>query len=488
MAGMGVEATDRGEAIRSGEEIRIFATVAGVVLGSRLPFLSHGYGIDPDGWRVAEAARQIAANHVYMASRRPGNPVQEIACALIRGGGPPALNGATAVMCAIAAGFFALSLRRLGRPEAVVAGLALAFTPVVYVNSVASMDYLWALGFLMASLYSLLGRRVVLAGVLAGLAVGCRLTSVLMLGPFSLFLLLEAAQPPGTRIVRALKLCGAAGATGLACFAPVLQRFGLTAFLHEANHPGAAEALKAATLETWGLIGLLALAAAAVTVAVDRARERRKAPSLRELAPWLSAIGVYLALYAALPNEAGYLIPAIPFVLLWLGALLPLRRFVALAGALAASSFFFGVGREATPGGPVTSRLAAPFTIHGHRLVLDPLQGPVLAAESARREAERYVARVIARGRSLQGGNVIVAGYWWTQVAATLYESPRQDEIEHVERLRPAELRRYQARGYSIHYLARQDTYNLYQGGVDLAAIKARELVLDGDAPAEGTR
>ena len=486
MAESGTQTSDRDRPLERGHEIKLFAAVAGVVLASRLPFLSHGYGIDPDGWRVAEAARQMASTHIYMASRRPGSPVQEIVSALLRGGGPPALNGATAVMSAIAAGFFALSLRRLGRPEAAVAGLALAFTPVVYVNSVSAMDYVWALGFLMASLHSVLGRRVVLGGVLAGLAIGCRLTSGLLLGPFSLFLLLEPGEPPRTRVFRVVKLCGIAAATGLACFTPVIQRFGLAALDHETNHPGVVEALKAATVETWGLIGLLALVAAAVAVAIDRAR-RREAPSLRRLAPWLMAIGVYLALFAALPNEAGYLIPILPFVLLLLGALLSYRRFVGLTCALAASSFFLGIGREATPGGPVASRLALPFTIHGHRLILDPLQGPVPAAESARREAERYVARVIARGSSLPDHTVIVAGYWWTQVTTTLAgDDPRRGE--YVERLAPAALQRYEARGYAIYYLARQDAYNRYAGGVDLGPTSARELVLDGDAPAAATR
>jgi hypothetical protein len=482
MVETGTLTTDPAQAVGKGREIRLFAAVAGVVLASRLPFLSHGYGTDPDGWRVAEVARQMAAMHSYIASRRPGNPVQEIFCTLIRDGGPLALNGTTAVMSAVAAGFFALSLDRLGRPEAAIAGLALAFTPVIYVNSVNSMDYLWALGFLMASLYSLLARRVVLSGVLVGLAIGCRLTSLLFLGPFALYLLLEASDPLKARILRAVKLCAVALATGLACFTPVLQRFGLTALVHETNHPGVAEALKAATLDTWGLIGLLAMGAAAVSIAIDRVR-RRPAPSLRQLAPWLAVIGVYLALFAALPNEAGYLIPTLPFVLLLLGQLLPYRRFLALSIALAASSFFFGIGREATPGGPVASRLALPLAIHGHRLILDPLQGPVLAAESARREAEGYVARVIARGSALPGNSVIVAGYWWTQVSAKLYESPRDEEREYVERLKPAALKRYEARGFSIHYLARQDAYNLYQGGVDLGPIKARELVIDGDAP-----
>jgi hypothetical protein len=488
MAEISAQTAQRARSIPSSQETRIFAAVAAVALVFRAPFLTHGYGTDPDAWRVSEAARQMASTHVYTPSRLPGNPVQEIVSALIRGGGPLALNGATAVMSAVAAGFFTLSLGRLGRREAVVAGLALAFTPVVYVNSVSAMDYLWALGFIMASLYALLCRRVVLSGVLLGLAVGCRPTSCLFVLPFCLFLRLELEEGESKAAWRlsALKLCAVGGATGLACYVPVFQRFGRKALIFEPNHPGLVAALKAATLDTWGLIGLLALGAAVVAVAIDHLRTR-PAPSLRPLAPWLLAIGIYLLLFAALPNEAGYLIPVVPFVILGLGALLPYRRFVALTCALVASSFFLGVGRQATPGGPVASRLAMPINLHGQGLILDPLQGPVLAADSARRESVAYVARVIARGASLPGNNVILAGYWYTQLSATLHdEAPRREQ--YVERLTQEELERYEATGCTIHYLARQDAYNVYTGGVDLATTSAHELVLDGDAKAAAAR
>src|ERR1044072_1713315 len=50
---------------------------AGVVLLSRLPFLSPGAGNDDDGWFLVNAAREIAATGRYTTSRFPGYPVQE---------------------------------------------------------------------------------------------------------------------------------------------------------------------------------------------------------------------------------------------------------------------------------------------------------------------------------------------------------------------------------------------------------------------------
>lgn len=48
-----------------------------LVLGSRLPFLDAGYGLDPDAWRLARAAHGIATKGVFQVSRLPGHPVVE---------------------------------------------------------------------------------------------------------------------------------------------------------------------------------------------------------------------------------------------------------------------------------------------------------------------------------------------------------------------------------------------------------------------------
>ena len=141
-----------------------FASVALLTLASRLPFLAAGYGSDWDAWRMAAASREIAASGVYVASRLPGHPLPELIGALIRGGGPLALNGAVALASALAAGFFSLSWRALGGRSPLAAGLALAFTPVVFVHSVDAMDHVWALAFLMAALFGAISRRPLAAG------------------------------------------------------------------------------------------------------------------------------------------------------------------------------------------------------------------------------------------------------------------------------------------------------------------------------------
>ncbi|MEE8171252.1 MAG: hypothetical protein V3T70_11960, partial [Phycisphaerae bacterium] len=154
-----------------------------VVLATRLPFLAAGYGADPDAWLVADTARQIAEHGEYAPSRPPGYPIQEFVCGLAQSGGPVALNGCTALLSVLAAVCFMRCLRRMGCADAGPAALALALTPVIYVNSVNAMDYVWALAFVLASLDALLHRRPLTAGLLLGAAIGCRITSALFVLP-----------------------------------------------------------------------------------------------------------------------------------------------------------------------------------------------------------------------------------------------------------------------------------------------------------------
>src|SRR5678810_506663 len=119
---------------------RVWA-VAAIVFASRLPFLGPGYGVDADAWLVAWAGRAIAQTGHYEASRLPGYPLHEYATALIWPWGSCLANTLTAVFSAAAAACFALVLRRLGSRDDVLAALALASAPVIYIASVVGMDY-----------------------------------------------------------------------------------------------------------------------------------------------------------------------------------------------------------------------------------------------------------------------------------------------------------------------------------------------------------
>jgi len=156
--------------LRDDDLFLFFFTVL-TVLASRLPFLLPGYGFDPDAWGVAFISRQIATTGTYYVSRFPGYPVQEFFYSIIWKSGPLLMNGMTALLSGLATAFFALSMKKMEFAQPFFSALVFAFVPVVYVNSVTSIDYVWALCFVLGSLYCVLSDRPVFAGLLLGLAI-----------------------------------------------------------------------------------------------------------------------------------------------------------------------------------------------------------------------------------------------------------------------------------------------------------------------------
>ena len=125
---------------------RLALALAGLaVLLTRLPWIGSGYGSDPDGYRVVISARQIAHSGVYEASRLPGYPAYEYLTALSAAAPPWVSNAVTALFSVAAFVFFALIMRELGVRGYLLMALAFAMTPVIYVSSCCTMDYIPAL-------------------------------------------------------------------------------------------------------------------------------------------------------------------------------------------------------------------------------------------------------------------------------------------------------------------------------------------------------
>jgi hypothetical protein len=205
-------------------EWQVFLTVAALVWVTRLPFIDAGYGAIRDAWRVASAARLIATSHDYWASRFPPHPVQEIASATIWWSGAVGLNMATAVLSSLGIAFFALTARRLGYADWALATAALALTPQIYIASTSTIDYMWALSFIFASLYVLVRGKPLLAGLLLGIAIGSRITSAAMLLPLTLIAARGLDGHRDQRLGRIVVLWIAACATGAILFVPALSR------------------------------------------------------------------------------------------------------------------------------------------------------------------------------------------------------------------------------------------------------------------------
>ncbi len=303
-------------------EIFLFISVAMIVFITRLPFLFPGYGTDPDGWGVVYVANRIASTGAYLVSRFPGYPVQEIGYSFIWQGGPWVVNGITALLSGFGAAFLALSIKKLGYKYAIVSGLAFAFVPVVYINSINAMDYMWAMAFILGSLYFILLEKPIVAGVFLGIAIGCRITSGAMALPLGLLLF---TRKNNSRDL--IKFVAAAFVVGGILFLPVIMTYGPRFLKYTQASPiPFARVVSIATIEVWGIPGLVGLSIVTVYLFV-RALLNQKSPAIDLRASysriWAFAIILYLIAFAMLPHEAGYLIPVIPFVILLLNRVVP---------------------------------------------------------------------------------------------------------------------------------------------------------------------
>ena len=455
--------------------------LAVILLLSRLPFLGPGYGCDPDAWRLARAAGNIALTGSYEASRLPGYPIQELTCSLLWWGGPLALNGLTAILGTVGILFFALSLRALGCRDWVLAALALAFTPVVFANSTTSMDYIWTLAFILAGLYFAIVRRPLLAGLMLGLAIGCRITSGAMLIPLALLLVRD--DDGNCSLKRVLQFALVACLVGAAAFVPAVLKYGPDFFaFYEHQYPSAFAVLKGASEDLWGAVGSLAIAAALISTLFSAGRAGtggsipRGSNRLYTVA-WLAAVAIYFAAFLRLPHEPAYLIPAIPFVLILLGRYLNRKVFIAVCVTLIASPFVLSVGQvddEIAYGDHGQSGYAWELELRGRRFAVEPL-GPVFVEHNRRLAGQAYVEKILRAAGTLEERSLIVAGQWLPKIEVTAGGTMR-GSAEFVYLLDRAGLERYRVAGCRIIYLPDVLLFNSSVHGIDLSREGARVL------------
>jgi hypothetical protein len=425
----------------------VATAVFAVIAASRWPFLTPGYGVEIDAWRVANTARSISHNDVYEISRFPGYPAHEIVCSWFWRGGPIALNGTSALMALLACAAVWSIARKLNTPNELLLIAALAATPAFYVSSVTTKDYVWALAFSWLALRLAMDGRAWPSGILLGLATGCRLTAAAMFLPVAIVLWSGKGRSRSSAIVG----CAAATAvTALICFLPVLRHYGSSFLLAYAHaRPDAAAIIERATLGVWGGIGSLALAVGWGATLI-RPRLKPAAASISAFdAALLVIIAVYSTAYLMLPDQSGYLLPLVPAVLLLLARFAPERVFQSVCIAL----------------------VLVPFIDLNTR----GLQaGAILADHRQRERSIADVQRFVQFAESaLPGENLIVVGGWQPLISAL---TPHVHN-HYIYLATAAELHRALERGWRIAYTSRViRDFNYAARGVNLDAFAAIDL------------
>jgi hypothetical protein len=336
--------------------LRLTLPLALVVILTRLPFLGHGYGSDNDGWRAALAARHLLRTGRYLPSRPPGYPLPEYvhAAMLYLGLGSSVWIGLmSAILSGVSAALFFRLLLPLGRTRAVAGALALSFTPVVYVASLGALDYIWGLTFFLAATSCMLSSRIWLSAVFLGLAAASRPTYALAILPLALLYvgydLKRLRQPTVWRQLAPLAL--GSGLIAVTFFVPeFLANPNRATLIHMPNAvpPWWQHVAYSGSVGLFGIIGFVGVACAIVLALINKRRGIPVPTTVdRQLEGWaLTVLILYALLFARLPDQPYYLIPALPGLYWLLCRYTPHRMLWVMVALLLASCFVLRIGYD----------------------------------------------------------------------------------------------------------------------------------------------
>jgi hypothetical protein len=281
-----------------------------------LPIFWLGYGTDIDVGQVLLAGDRIR-NGDYAPSRNPGVPVVEAIVGLLDPvGGHILVNLATVGALAFTVVGIARLVTAWGHDNGDLVALAFLASPVTLIAGTSTGDFIWALAFFVWGALAHLRSRSLPAGVLFGLAIGSRSTTLLLVVAF---LVADGWDRAHRR--RCLATAAVALPLGAALFIPSWLSYHRTfEFLTAtegwrglANNVGRV-AVKNYAAAGLALVVVVALAAPALVRSLSR---WTKDPLVRFAVLGLLATE---ALFFLVPWKLAHLIPGVTALVLWVAA------------------------------------------------------------------------------------------------------------------------------------------------------------------------
>ncbi len=436
-----------------------------IVLFSRLPFLAAGYGVEEDSWGIALAGFHTKITGIYEPSRFPGHPVHEFIYSAFWGYSAFLYNLITAIFSAIAAVFFAIVLKELHFKCFFIAALAFAFTPVYFISSTYTIDFVWTITFILVSFYFVLKKKFFFCGVFLGLAIGCRITSGAMLIPFVIIFWQKNNISENAK--RLFKIILPLLLTVLIAYLPLITEFGLSFFMYydQFPYPSLAKVFYKMIPGVFGFFGMAAIAVSIVWIIFNCKRSPKgvlfeKQPDNKIFIACYAVILLFVVSYFRLPQKSGYMITVIPFLILLFGYYLNEKWFQLLCFSLMISSFFCSINLTDKLRGASFSNYAITMTVSGQELFFDPFSGPVFSDYSKRLQKIKYTNDVILQADSMTIKTIVIAGWWYNQIMVTLIPKKNNDLVVFEPYINSVKLDEYVSNGYVIKYLPEQNIYN----------------------------
>lgn len=459
--------------------------LGGALLLTRVPFLGNGYGVDADAWRVVYQAFRMTTESRYFASRLPGYPLFELLNIPLLPLGWVYTNLATAIVSVIAILVFWRILLQINAKLPLLFALGMAFTPVIWVNSVTTMDYVWALACILVSFLTLLRGRIIMAALCLGVAVGFRPTSAIFLLPSLVYLWICGETMTRTPSLnnKLPSFVVTFGIAVLIAFSPVLLTYGLDVLPALSGRPPLLAAGYHGTVEIFGALGFVAMIVLALYVVATWRTSRREIMSSNQVRfAWgVQAYAIVaslsaLILFAIFPDEGAYLIPAIPFA--WLLLALHVHSPMALRLALIAVLLV-----------TVSNFIDFRFWVRdewGSRVLTTPYLGAGMLIEDAQ-QRQSDIQLTSGFLTLAQAPKTVVMAGWRMPIARALNEIPslRSQPIVPTQRivdLMPREnVESYLQEGYWIYHGPGVRSMTLSVLGYDLE-ILGKVTYFDGTA------
>ncbi|MES2836514.1 MAG: hypothetical protein V4667_03245 [Bacteroidota bacterium] len=429
-----------------------------ILLGITLPFLFLGYGVEEDSWGTALAAFNAHTTGIYEVSRFPGHPFQEIIYALLWNDSPFLFNFLTAIFGVFSFYYLYKIACYYSVKQPLLLALAFFYTPVVFISSTYTIDYIWAMAFCLASWYALLRNKVLVAGILLAIAIACRISSGAMAIPF-LFILFDNYK--GIEFIKKSFVLGISTATITALlFIPVFTTYGFDFLVFwDLFAPSLPKLLYKSTIGVFGLIGCLSL-----LLALFFALKNKFATTLKinkwHLLSWLSMFLLFAYSYARLPQKSAYLINCIPPLLLFVAYFLKEKQLKIVCTFLIVSSFCCGINLTDKLRGSKYSNLAITKTISGQEIYFDVFTGPAMADYYKREQKEVFANYVSASLQKTTTKIAVISGWWYNHIMIKAIKNPLPANCKILNYENEDALKSIVNQGFVIYYLPEMDSIN----------------------------
>ena len=300
---------------------------------SRFPFLDAGFGTDGDAWRIIENGLHFITDHEYKWSRFPGYPLYEILIYFLTDKGPIITNLVSAIsglFCVIIFKNILQTYLDIDHRKSTLISLIFCFTPVVWIASTITMDYLFAELFLLLAWFSLgNANHKYISGVFLGLAMGARPNNIIFIIPMmvGLFLIEVRNNIFYIKIAKSLAIyLFSCVITSILVMMPVFLKYGVSSLLSTSSGLFFSNIsiiiIGYNLIKVSGVIGLITFVVLSFLILFHHKSEIKGLEVIRDPNFIISFLGIIIniLLFILLPDEPFYLIPSIPFALYCLTA------------------------------------------------------------------------------------------------------------------------------------------------------------------------